>query len=119
MAVRAISGSRSRGIAALRAMACARRSVEGWVSHFSLHLLHCIGCMLRLASLKRAEMAASGSPVASTAPASAENSKRRDLKAGAENTHPNNSPKRINGAMSADAAGSVKFTKHKNQQSTN
>src|SRR5258708_33073808 len=96
MAVRAISGSRSRGIAALRAMACARRSVEGWVSHFSLHLLHCIGCMLRLASLKRAEMAASGSPVASTAPASAENSKRRGQKERGKVMIAENSPKREN-----------------------
>src|SRR5258708_40015416 len=97
MAVRAISGSRSRGIAALRAMACARRSVEGWVSHFSLHLLHCIGCMLRLASLKRAEMAASGSPVASTAPASAENSKRREPKGGGQNIFAEKRTKREKG----------------------
>src|SRR5258705_6139556 len=67
---------------ALRAMACARRSEEGWVSHFSLQLLQWSGIMFKLESLKRAEIAERGSPVSCTAPASAANSNRRDQKNG-------------------------------------
>src|SRR5260370_39214785 len=67
---------------ALRAMACARRSEEGCVSHFSLHLLQWSGIMFKLESLKRAEIAERGSPLTSTAPASAAYSNRRDPKSG-------------------------------------
>src|SRR3974390_918702 len=57
----AIAGISSKAIPAFLAMACARRRLDGCESHFSLHLLHCNGCIFSPESLNRAEIAARGS----------------------------------------------------------